>query len=355
MRDADDKRRMLRVVPLALGGAALAVGLVLGFWPRGESTPASDAGVMDGGASQGGAAGYVPDLSGPDLGKVLVRDVELSSGMGVSGGRLVWLATERAALYTAGFDKPTPFLRYEGDPKAFGGTLAASEKRVCWAVLGSEPPQVLCLAGARLSDREAPELVAEGGSPDHLSLDGEHLYWADRGRLFGWSPGGEEPAALAAPGQRIATLTALKGRALWLELPYAAGARGRHRVMAWKDGTTKTLATLSEERDRRHLWTDGEHIGWAEGGEDWEIKALDGKTVAQTGEVTGIVVGDGRLYWAEAHDVDGGVVTLLRRASVGGGPAERLGRVTGPVGAMSVYRGTLYWSETRGIVAHRLK
>jgi len=355
MPDADKKRRMLRGVPLALGGVALAVGLVLGLWPRGDSAPATDAGVMGGGSPQGGAAGYVPDLRGPDVGKVLVPKVELSSGIGVSGGRLVWLATERAALFSAAFDKPTPVLRYEGDPKAFGGTLAASYKRVCWAVLGIEPPQVLCLAGARLTDREAPELVAEGGSPDSLSLDGEHLYWADRGRLFGWSPGDEEAAALASPGQRFASLTALKGRVLWLDIPYAAGARGRHRVAAWKDGSTKTLATLSEVRDRRHLWTDGEHIGWAEGGDGWEIKTLDGKTVAQTGEVTGIVAADGRLYWAEAHDVDGGVVTLLRRGSIGGGPAERLGRVSGPVGAMTLYQGTLYWSETRGIVAHRVK
>jgi hypothetical protein len=362
-RDPNRRAKLVRAAPYVLGGAAIVVGLALGLRSigGGSGETAVDAGSHEGGA---GGGAYVPDLSGPVQGKPIVPGIELASGLGVVADRLVWLTTDDAALYSVPLERgkaagePSPL--YKAGDKAFGGSLAASREAVCWAELGREPTSVLCLSRARLVSRGEPERVEEGGSPDHLTLSGDRLYWSNHGQLYSWAPG-EAPQRLAAPGQRVAGLALARGAVVWLDVPYSDGARGAYRLSSWKESGTKVLAQLGERRERRWLWADGDTIGWAEQiGEDdgWALRVLEGKesrTLVATGEVTAVEVGDGHVVWAEAHETEGGVATVLRKMPSRGGKVERIGLADGPVSGLALEGKVIYWSDRRGIVSHPLE
>jgi hypothetical protein len=348
---------------MALAAAVASAGVVLALSasregpapspsPSASATVTADASAAPAPPPPPPEPAYQPDLSGPDAGTVVVAKAALAPGIAVVGERLVWLLTERAALGSARLDgRDVVDLFAADDADAFGGSLAADASGAYWVVKsgGDDAEPILHLAATDLGHAGAkPATVTRGGSPDNLAVREGVLHFSDLGRVQRWK-GGDEAETVSERDRRIAGLAPTKAGVAWLDAPYEGtgattvmllGGKGAPREIAQVKSADATLAAA----DERLFWYDEAppaiHVG--SGIEKPSRLVL-------TGVVSAMLVADAELYWAEAHPLDGGTVTLLRRMPVAGGDAERLGRQAGNVTALAAAGGALFWSGERGV------
>ncbi len=361
-----------RQVPLFIGAAVLLVSAAVALWPR--STPAPGAGAPSAGVApselgsvtppapspEATAEGYEPDLSGPDLGEVVVASAAMAHGLGVVGDRLVWLLTEGATLGSARLDGGDAVVVFASDdPEAFGGSMANSHEAVWWSVdkEGDDPESIF---QARLEELQsplkAPTPVAQGTSPDHLAVVGGALVWSDLGRL--WRYAGGDAELVATRDRRVVTLFGAPDAVFFIEAPYQGGGKAQLSRVA-VGGAEPVVLTSVEAGDHDLLAALHETLFWAESSEAGHVlRALDPgaplpRRVAATGVVTALTVMGAEVVWAEAHGDENDPTTLLRavRAAPEARP-RRLGRVSGHVTALVAGPGHLFWSGKRGIERH---
>ncbi len=374
--------KMTRYAPLAIGAVALVVGLALAWLPsltggREESpTPSSvDGGALDGAvdgslpqdATAPGQADerpqpYVPDLTGEDVGELIVESRHSAHGLIVTGGVLVWLTTEAATLYGAPLDGGTPRRLFSSTaPDALGGTLVSGTTNLYWSVerADGEAESIVAMAKREVSAAApASRSIAKEGSPDHLLARGDDLYWSDQGVIMTLPAAETESRAVVDRGQLIAGLAVADATLAWLEVPYEHALQGGQAVMIMgPDGDqARTVAAPKAKLQRELLLGSGERLVWVEGKQDgpWflvQASATGGPTrrLAQTGAVTALTTDGSRLYWAELHGEGEQAVTLLRSVAHEGGETTALGRDSGPVPALAVQGGKLFWSCGRGL------
>lgn len=377
-----------RYAPYALGALALVIGLLLAVMPElrgggGESgsTPV-DAGLADAAVdgAPGGEGGvvdpmpdpperYVPDLSGEDLGKLIIESPGSVHDLVVVAGHLVWLTTEaatvRAAPLAGGAARP---IYASTSDDAFGGGLVASETKLYWSVEQADgsAETIVGLAQQDVStDKPSPRPVITEGSPDHLQATGDDLVWSDHGVIQRLRAGDATVQGIVDRKQLIAGLALAGSRLAWLEVPYEHATKGGHGVMTLSleddlsldnEESPRTVAAPKADHHRELLLATGEQLVWVEGKQDgpWAILAVakqgdSPERLAPTGAVTALSTDGASLYWAELHGEGDGAVTLLRSVSLRGGKAKRLGRDSGPVPALAVHDGALYWATGKGI------
>jgi hypothetical protein len=365
-----------RYLPFAIGGVALAVGIGLAL-SSAPPTPPADAGR--GGAANGAdgeslpaptasdsaeepASAYEPDLSGPDVGERLAPS-DAALGLATLGGSLIWLETDQATLKAVALegaqDGGAPRVVYRSpSADAFGGAFAADDAGLYWVVEhedhAAEPIKHLSTAAMR--EGHPPEELAGADSPDDLRVSGGELFWVDRGRIMR-RPSTGEPRQVIKRTDRIAALAVSKGAAFWLEIPYTQRARGAHDLMrvSLDGGEPRRLARLAAVAERSQLTIAGDQLVIAEGQADgWRLAVVStagggDKALAAVGPVTALSSHGETVYWAEAHERGDATTSLLRRANVGTGKVERIGRCPGAVAALFAGDGVLYWASTEGI------
>jgi hypothetical protein len=363
--------------PFVFGGVALVVGLALGVGRGGD--PAAPAASATAGVSattadtavaasasptaEGDRPAYVPDLSGDDIGQLIVKTDEPAAGVAIAGGRLLWLSSEGSRLSqvlpTGG--EPEELFAVKGDEQ-FGGSMTRGDRGVYWVVEhidgGSAPLYFLA------PPRGKPRKVAEGNSPDHLAMVDGRLHWSDRGTIMKLGSDEEEPQVVAKRDKRIAALAGDARGIYWLEIDYQDGASGPHELMTLgPDGEEpRRIARFKLPRQRSMLVIRGDDLVWVEGreGKDWTLwaaarQAGSARMLASTGEISALAVHDAGIYWAEAHRTGADkVVTVLRRIAKNSNDAERLGRMSGAVTALAVDAGSLIAAGQRGIVVVQL-
>lgn len=357
-------------LPLVIGAGVLVLGLAIGIWPRGGNAPPPPAASAsaapgastppDSSAEPSLAEDYAPDLSGPDVGELLVAGASMAHGLAIVGDRLVWLLTDAATVGSArkdGGDASVVFT--SADPEAFGGSMTSSPAAVWWSVDGegdAPEPIYRAVAAELAAPLGQPAPIAKGTSPDHLVVSGDTLVWSDLGRLARLS--GTETKTLATRDRRIVSVAAAGDAVFWLEAPYEGA--GEHRLMkaATAGGEPTVLATL-DAAERDMLIVAGEALFFSESRKGTEILwALDRgakspRRVARTGIVTAVAHDGSHLFWAEAHGDEEAPTSLLRALPiVGEAPPRRIGRVSGHVTALTVDAAHLYWSSPRGIERH---
>jgi len=370
-----------RYAPFALGALALAVGLVLAGLPElsDRSGEAGTQGTPDGGGPEAGLDGgdrpdgavapqpprperYVPDLSGEDVGQLVVAKPRSSHGLVVAAGQLVWLTTEAATVFAAPLagGAARPIFRSPAD-EAFGGSLVATQTKLCWSVERADggAESIVCLPKQALGEGEpAPKPVITEGSPGHLTARGDDLLWVDQGVIMTLPAGQAAPQVVLDRRQLIAGLVVAGERLAWLEVPYESATRGGHAVMAvaseGDDAQPRTLARPVAGHHRELLVASGAQPYWVEGKEQgpwWLVTVAGGTTrkLTETGAVTALASAEAALYWAELHGEGDATVTLLRSLTLPDGKPQRLGRDSGPVPALTVHDGALFWATSQGI------
>lgn len=362
-------RGATRHVPVAVGGALLAVGLGLGLWAR--PTRVLDPQRAPSAASTGSAppdaddaadvANYRPDLSGPNAGEQVLSS-EQAHGLGTVGDELVWLVTDRASIFAAPLAGGAPRRVWASDSNdRFGGDIAIGKIGAFWVVEheGDDAEVIQLLTPDAAKSGGAPTRVASGESPAMLVTNDEELFWVDRGGIVRGGPG-REARRIVERDLRIAAL-ALHDRTLyWLELPYAQRAVGAHDVLslAVDGGAPRQVTRLAAPAERAHLYAASGTlvlgVRMREGEGSLETVATSGGRVRKLttlgrGLVTAMTVQGAAVYWAERHEQGEAAVTLLRRIALDGGVPERLGRDDGAVGALMVREPYLYWSTESGI------
>ncbi len=373
--------KLARYAPFAIGAVALVVGLGLALSPtltgggEAEQSPLPlDGGLdatVDGSPAQDGAATeqvdeplerYVPDLTGEDLGELIVESKTSAHSLVVAGGLLVWLTTDQATLYGAPLDGgPGRRLFSSTVPEAFGGTLVRGEHELYWSVerADGKAESILAMAQRDLSvPKPASRQIAKEGSPDNLLAMGDDLYWSDQGVIMTLPAGETEPRVVADRKQLIAGMAVVDGGLAWLEVPYEHAVQGGHAVMILgADGDSpRTLGPPQGKRRRELLLGTDRWLVWVEGQADgpWvlvQMSAAGGpiRRLAQTGAVTALSTDGSWLYWAELHGEGEPAVTVLRAVPLEGGEGKRLGRDSGPVPTLAVHAGKLFWSTGRGL------
>ncbi|MBW2453161.1 MAG: hypothetical protein JRI68_01555 [Deltaproteobacteria bacterium] len=373
---------MARYAPYAFGAAALVIGLLLAVMPelRGGAGESGSAPV-DGGLAEtaidgapGGEGGvvearpdpperYVPDLSGEDVGKLIIESPGSAHDLVVAAGHLVWLITEaatvRAAPLAGGAARP---IYASTSDDAFGGGLVASETKLYWSVEQADgsAETIVVLAQKDVStDKPSPRPVITEGSPDHLQATGDDLVWSDHGVILRLGAGESSAQGIVDRKQLIAGLALVGTRLAWLEVPYEHATKGGHGVMTLSledEESPRTVAAPKADHHRELLLATGEQLVWVEGKQDgpWALVRVakrgdSPERLAPTGAVTALVTDGASLYWAELHGEGDTAVSLLRSVSLGGGEAKRLGRDSGPVPALAVHDGALYWATGKGI------
>jgi hypothetical protein len=346
-----------RNLPFALAGAAIVGGLVLGLTGdlRDDTTPAPSAAPVDTTSEPSSVPSapppppdtYQPDVTGDDIGTVVVKGASDAHALAVVADRIVWLATEGAALSSARLDggEVTP-LYVSNDDNHYGGAFAHDARGIYWSVGtiddAAEPIHFL-QADALAAKIELGPPIGKGVSPDHLvALDGK-LYWSDLGNIE------STEKKLAARDKRIASMTGCDDTLYWFETPFEG--EGEHALIAMKIGSEPTtLQRGLPSRTRDELRCAGNKLYWAErtGEDSYAIHTTSGKLI-DTGLVTSLQIAGDTLYWAELHGEDDDAVSLLRKAPRVGGDATRIGRDAGLITAIAVGAEHLYWSGKRGI------
>jgi hypothetical protein len=307
----------------------------------------------------------LPDLSGPDIGELVVSGAAMAHGLAMVAGRLVWLLTEGATVGSARPDGGESVVLFSStDEETFGGSLAVSETTVWWSVdtEGDAPETIYSAAANELSARiDSPTLVTTGSSPDHLCAGAGTLFWADLGRV--WRFDGTAPVSVAQRDKRIVSMAADPTAMFWLEVPYE-GIGDHVLVEVRASGAVHERARLTTsksaptERDAltvvggTPVWAESqgdEHALWAHEGD-----AAEPRRLVSTGLVTAMIARDGELLWAEAHGDGEQPTSILRGVTLTSAP-RRLGRVRGHVTALVADATHLYWSGATGILRTPLR
>lgn len=357
-------------VPLVIGAVVLVLGLAIGVWPNdgadppppapSASAPPLSSTPPEASADPTLAEAYEPDLSGTDIGELLVAGAGMAHGLAIVGDRLVWLLTDAATVGSARKDGGDAVVVFSSkDAEAFGGTMASSSTAVYWSVDGEgDTPEPIYRASTTELTAALPRAtpIAKGTSPDHLAVSGDTLVWSDLGRLSRFVGG--ETKALVARDQRIVTIAATADTVFWIEAPYEGAGEQRLVSAATGGGDPKVLATL-DAGERDMLVVAGKTLFFTESQKGAEVLwALDDgakspRRVTRTGIVTAVAHDGDRLFWAEAHGDEEAPTSLLRSLPIEGEVApRRIGRVSGHVTALALDEAHLFWSSPRGIERH---
>jgi hypothetical protein len=376
------QKKLARYAPFAIGAVALVVGLGLAWSPArpgggeaGPTAPHPEGGALDGAVDASPTADaaapepvdepqerYAPDLTGEDLGELIVESKTSAHGLIVTDGQLVWLTTKAGTLYSAPLGGGSPRRLFASTvPDAFGGMIVSGDSKIYWSVEQADggAESIFGMTKGELTGTQtASRPLVQEGSPDHLLAKGDDLYWSDHGVIMTLAAGETEARGVADRKQLIAAMALADGRLAWLEVPYQSAVEGGHAVVIMDpDGDQARVLAPSRVKLRRELLLgDGQRLFWVEGKEDgpWFLVgtgAAGGPTrrLAQTGAVTALATDGERLYWAEHHGEGAQVVTVLRAVAHEGGQVSRLGRDSGPVPAMAVHGGKLFWATGGGL------
>lgn len=357
---------------MLIGGGVIALGLGIGLWPPGglQTAPSAQPTASlapsitvapSASTQESDPAEYEPDLSGPDIGEILVSGASMAHGVALCGGRLVWLLTDGATLGSARLDGGAPVVVFSTeDEHAFGGAMAASADMV-WFSVESEnddaEPIYQVEASALGAELTSPIPIVKGTSPDHLATGGADLIvWADLGRVVRYQDGSAQ--TLAKREGSVVSVAVGADHVFWLEVPLQGGPGSLSRVSPTGAGATVLVDKLPP-RERDSLIVVNDTAYWAESdGRRHVLRALDAgaeapRDVALTGVLTAIAHDGTRIVWAEAHGAEDAPTSLLRSIpAVGKKPPSRIGRVQGHVTALTMNDTHLFWSSPRGIERH---
>jgi hypothetical protein len=354
-----------RAVPIVLGSLVILGGLALGLLGRDEppgpiepsappeAAPSAPEPVFDPPPPED-----LPDLSGPDLGELIVAGASDAHGIDARDGRLVWITTDAAALTSSRYDGGD-IVELHRDARAdrFGGAMARDRRGLYFSVAGGDGPEPIFFVPAADLAASAKDLepIVHGSSPDGFVATGKLFAWADLGTLRRRNPDGEVVEMARRPG-RIAAVAASDDSLFWIETPYAGA--GGHALMAAPlgGGEARQLAALAPaERDT--LAASRAVLIWSETlDEEHRVVRLaeaEPDTVARTGLVTALVVADDRAFWAERHGDE--PVSVIRSAPMATGEIRRHGRHRGPITALEVADGQLFFSGRDGLYRARLE
>lgn len=363
---SDETTQRASLVPFALGGAALAVGLGLAAWGSlkggdggaGEPAPATSPATTSPTAAPTAsttveAEVHAPDLSGEDIGRTLTTSGASAHGLSVIGERVVWIETDGARVASvplSGGDETV--LSSVDDEDRYGGGFVAGEDGLFWSVgdVGGAPHPIYFVTSEDLAlTRPALTPLATAGSVDELALAGD-LFFSDGGRLV--KVDDEEQTLVAERAGRVVAMTGCAGSLWWIEAPLSG--RGEHAVMTLDDDEASRRAKLDEaERGPIACWSG--RVVWAEDRPDGthRIARLDGAAsvkVATTGTVTAMAADADGLYWTEVHGEGADAVSLLQRHTEGA--TARIGRDRGTATAMTTAGARLVWASDDGIQVH---
>jgi hypothetical protein len=366
-----------RFIPYALGATVLAGGLALGLWPR-TPRPAPPPPVSASAAPSASASSapdedeeYVPDLSGPDVGELIVAGASDATSLGFVDRRLVWQLTDGATLGSARADGGDQQVLWSTSEEGiFGNLIATAADGVYWSLdrTDDEPePIFFTPAGALERRADKGEPVASGASPDHLvaatSATGRALWFTDLGNVMRLSGGKVE--TMAKRTKRIATMCGDGAELYWFEAPYEGDGAHELWVMPAGGGEPKLVAGNLERRERDSLAMRRGALYWAEGpegraGEEpppdaekaiYTLSTPNGRPrrLARSGVVTALALDDADVVWAESHGSEEAPVSVLRALSLETGQVRRLGRAGGTVTALALDATHLFWSGADGI------
>jgi hypothetical protein len=344
------QRKATRWGPVAIAGVVLAIGTILGLWPRGrETTSAVDGGIDEGVGGAGGA--YDPLQPAPLVGERLVALSEPPAALSLLAGRALWIETDRARVKVLALGSGSPgaarTLFESSASDDFGGSLAVSRAGIYWVVESesTELERVFFAPEAELMQDDAAREIAAREAPDRLVAHEDMAYWSERGSIVAWRAPEGPPRTIVTRSQRIVALAAERDRLAWLELPYEAGARGRHRLLSVRpDGTgLESLTQSNESAEAGDLVALDDALWWLEEREDEAALLRFALGAKEPGPLTSIDAGDisamardrDKVVYAEDSATrDGGIQTLLWRVAATGRP-ELIGRAPGPVAAIA--------------------
>lgn len=353
-----------RWIPLGLAAVVVVAGLALGLRGREAAqdvaptaSPPLPAPTTEA-APPAPTPEYEPDLSGPDVGELIVAGASDAHGLDARGGRLVWMTTERATLARARYDGGDLLVLYEtDDADRFGGGFARDDRGVFFSVSGGDEPEpIFFLSNEALSTKAADlEPIAHGRAPDCFVATGTSFAWADLGVVRRMTPGGR-PVELAQRAGRVVTMTAAGDDLVWIEAPLE-GAGGHAIVRVPLRGGEAEIVTRLAPADRDTLASDGEFVFFSEseGGRHRVMRLLlgggDPIAVAPTGLVTALAMGGGRVHWAERHGEEAPISLIRSAPTAEGAEAEptRHGRHAGVITALTIADDHLFFSSSAGL------
>ncbi|MEM9874905.1 MAG: hypothetical protein AAF928_08420 [Myxococcota bacterium] len=363
-RDFDTARRRL---PLIVGGVGIAAGAIIGVWPRGEEEKRSeDAGpvasasasatVTASAPSATPRARYVPpDLSGPDIGDVVVASAAYAAGLYAGERELWWLTTKGAKLGTSRRDGGDASLVDAPDADEdtdVGGSLAVAPDHVFFSRSGRAT-----ITRMTRGDGRAPTVFLDTSAtePQIVVFDRE-IWWTDRDGIWKSPVDTAQPRRVATLSGMVTSLAAGPDGVGWLVAPRTPDAPHALFVSPAGEGSSARRTTLpATERDSLALTAEGAYYAEStvepDGSERGTLvqrqEAMAPRPLRQSGLISHLTVDGARLVWTEVY-IDQ-KVSLLLSSALDGTNVVRHGRIQGFVTALVARDGYVYWSGARGI------
>ncbi len=365
----EEASRATRQLPLIIGGLCVAAGILVGVWPDDEDS--------DGGAptavptatatttttavpsstavfEEGPVPDYVePDLSGPDVGEVVVANAVDAAGLAVVGNELWWLSTEGATLAHSRLDGGEPTIVFTPEaPAAVGGALAVGKKYIFFSV-----PEEGVIYRVSREPSAKPEVFVTASSPEPVVVAGDEVWWVDGGSVWRSPTEESKPKRTAKLMGSVTSMAARADGVAWLSAPIEPS--DGHTLAGNVNGVNRAAQLTPAERDSL-VAADGVMF-WAEtrptetGEHGHLVRRPDDqrpRTLRVSGLISHLAVAGERLIWTEIYVEK--ETSLLFASTLDGEDATRLGRIPGFVTAITVHEGTVYWSGPRGIERLRL-
>ena len=348
-----------RYVPYGLAGAAALGGVILALWVGDDDGPApSPSATVSASADVSASASvplpsdtppYEPDLSGKDIGSVIVEGAS-AHAMGIVSKRLHWMSSDGAVLSSSRLDGgEVRQLWSESDDNYYGGELVFDRAGLFFSIgtVDDEMEPIHFIDRSALLE-EKPAIgdpLLRGASPANLwAFDGE-LYFSDLGNIQ------SRKGKLASRDKRIVALTGCYETLYWLEAPYEGA--GSHALMSMpaQGGEPVALVESLGAKSRSDLRCARGYLVWAEPDGIYAIPRQGGKPSrkARTGLVTALDTWNERIAWAEVHGEGDDAVSVIRELTLPDGEPARAGRDRGTITTLEIAKVYLFWSGARGI------